>query len=158
METAQETLWKPHLNLGRWSVYCCSSFWGSFLFIYLFFCHVQIQGCVILGNHLVFFLHLIWDEAGENLSVHIWVSCSSQHHWSLKDLVLILFKLIHACMLSYVQLFVTLWTIICHVPLSMGLSRQEFWSELPFPSPGDLLDPGIEPGSPAIPALAGGFF
>ena len=40
----------------------------------------------------------------------------------------------------------------------MGLSRQEYWSGLPFPPPGDLLDPGIEPTSPGVPALAGGFF
>ena len=46
-------------------------------------------------------------------------------------------------------------------PLSMGSSRQEYWSELPFPPPGDLPSPGIEPvspASPASPALAGGFF
>ena len=51
--------------------------------------------------------------------------------------------------------FVTPWTVACQAPLSMGFSRQESWSGLPFPSPGDLLDPGIEPMSPA---LAGGFF
>ena len=39
----------------------------------------------------------------------------------------------------------------------MGFSGQEYWNGLPFPSPGDLLDPGIEPASPASPALAGGF-
>ena len=43
-------------------------------------------------------------------------------------------------------------------PLSTGFSRQEYWSELPFPTPGDLPDPAIEPASPASPALAGGFF
>ena len=40
----------------------------------------------------------------------------------------------------------TLWTVACQPPLSMGFSRQEYWSGLPFPSPGDLPDPGIEPG------------
>ena len=44
---------------------------------------------------------------------------------------------------------VTLWTIAQQAPLSMGFSKQEYWSGLPFPSPGDLPDPGIEPGSPA---------
>ena len=44
------------------------------------------------------------------------------------------------------------WTVACQVPLSMGLSRQEYWSGLPFPSPGNLPDPGIEPGSPALQA------
>ena len=44
------------------------------------------------------------------------------------------------------------WTVACQAPLSMGFSRQEYWSRLPFPSPGDLLDPGIEPWSPALQA------
>ena len=52
--------------------------------------------------------------------------------------------------LSHVQLFVTTWTVAHHAPLSMGLSRQEYWSGLPFPSPEDLPDPGIKPRSPAL--------
>ena len=59
---------------------------------------------------------------------------------------------------SRVQLFVTLWTVACQVPLSIGFSRQEYWNGLPFPSPGDLLDPGIELESLRSLALAGGFF
>ena len=46
----------------------------------------------------------------------------------------------------------TVWTVACQTSLSMGFSRQEYWSGLPFPSPGDLPDPGINPGSPALPA------
>ena len=61
-------------------------------------------------------------------------------------------------MLSHVQLFATPWTIACQAPLSMGFSRQEYWSGLPFPAPGDLPNPGIEPTSPVSPALAGRFF
>ena len=56
---------------------------------------------------------------------------------------------------SRVQLFVTIWTVAREDPLSMGFSRQEYWSGLPFPSPGDLPNPGIEPESLA---LAGSFF
>ena len=56
--------------------------------------------------------------------------------------------------LSHVRLFATLWTVAHHAPLSMGFSRQEYWSGLLFPSPGDLPDPGIEPGSPALQADA----
>ena len=56
--------------------------------------------------------------------------------------------------LSRVQLFVTPWTIAYQAPPSMGFSRQECWSGLPFPSPGDLPDPGIEPGSSALQAGA----
>ena len=47
---------------------------------------------------------------------------------------------------------VTPWTVAHQVPLSMGFSRQEYWSGLPFPSPGDFPYPGIEPGSPALQA------
>ena len=44
------------------------------------------------------------------------------------------------------------WTVACQAPLSMGFSRQEYWSGLPFPSPGDLPDPGIKPRCPALQA------
>ena len=56
--------------------------------------------------------------------------------------------------LSRVQLFATPWTVGHQARASMGLPRQEYWSGLPFPSPGDLPDPGIEPGSPALQAEA----
>ena len=52
--------------------------------------------------------------------------------------------------LSCVQLFATPWTVACKDPLSMGFSRQEYWSGCPFSSPGDLPNPGIEPRSPAL--------
>ena len=57
------------------------------------------------------------------------------------------------CVLSLLQLFVTPCTIAHQASLSMGFSRQEYWSGLPFPIPGDLSNPGIEPVSPP---LAGG--
>ena len=56
--------------------------------------------------------------------------------------------------LSRGQLFATPWGVAHQDPLSMGFSRQEYWSGLSFPSPGDLPDPGIEPGSPALQADA----
>ena len=52
--------------------------------------------------------------------------------------------------LSRFRLFATPWTIAYHSPQSMEFSRQEYWSGLPFPSPGDLPDPGIEPRFPAL--------
>ena len=55
-------------------------------------------------------------------------------------------------LLSYVQLFGTPWTVAYQAPPSMGFPRQEYWSGVPFPSPGDLADPGSEPGSPALQA------
>ena len=57
-------------------------------------------------------------------------------------------------LLSRVRLFATLWTVAHQVPLSMGLSGQEYWSGLPFPSPEDFPDPGIEPRSPTLQADA----
>ena len=58
----------------------------------------------------------------------------------------------HLSHFSHVQLFVTLWTVARKAPLSMGFSRQEYWSGLQFPPPEDLLDAGIEPGYPALQA------
>ena len=55
-------------------------------------------------------------------------------------------------------LFATLWTVACQPPLSIGFSRQEYWSGLPCPPPGDLPNPGIKPASLASPVLAGRFF
>ena len=57
-------------------------------------------------------------------------------------------------LLSRVRLFATPWTVAYQASLSMGFSRQKYWSELPFPSPGDLPNPGIEPRSPALEADA----
>ena len=70
-------------------------------------------------------------------------------------------QLITLCVLncfSCVQLFVIAWTVACQAPLSMGFCRREYWSGVPFPTPGDLPNPGIEPESPMSPALANRFF
>ena len=67
----------------------------------------------------------------------------------------------HVSMLSHIsraQLFATLWTVTHQAPLSMGFSRQEYWSELPCPPPGHLPDPGIELTYLTSPALVGRFF
>ena len=61
-------------------------------------------------------------------------------------------------LLIHVQLFVAPWAAAHKAPLSMEFPRQEYWSELPFPTPGDLLNSGIKHVSLASPALAGGFF
>ena len=77
-----------------------------------------------------------------------WVAISFSNAWNWK---------VKVKSLSHVQLFKTLWTVAHQAPLSMGFSRQENWSGLPYPSPGDLPNPRIEP--PLLsPALAGGFF
>ena len=66
--------------------------------------------------------------------------------------------MLHAAYFSHVQLFTTLWTVARQAPLSMALSRQEYWSGLLHPPPRDLPHPEIEPASLTSPALAGGFF
>ena len=79
-------------------------------------------------------------------------------HWQVDSFLLSYQRsLIHTGLssvqlLSRVRLFATPWTVARHAPLSMGFSRQECWSGLPFPSPGDLPNPGIEPRSPALQA------
>ena len=70
-----------------------------------------------------------------------WVAISFSNAWKWK---------VKVKSLSRVRLFATPWTVAYQAPPSMGFSRQECWSGLPFPSPGDLSDPGIEPGSPAL--------
>ena len=60
-------------------------------------------------------------------------------------------------LLIHVPLFVTPWTVAHQAPLSMEFPKQEYWSGLPFPSPGHLPDPGTKPSSLESPALAGGF-
>ena len=60
--------------------------------------------------------------------------------------------------LNRVQIFAISWTVAHQAPLPMEFSRQEYWSGLPFPTPGDLPDPGIKPASLELPALVGGFF
>ena len=62
------------------------------------------------------------------------------------------------CVLSHFSRTLCDAMVACQAPLSMGFSRQEYWSGLPWPPPGDLPDPGIEPISLKSPALAGGFF
>ena len=78
-----------------------------------------------------------------------------EESWTLRLQLTVLTSLcVCVCMLSHVQLFVTPGTVAHQAPLSMGLSRQEYWSGLPFPPPGDLPNPGIKPKSPALQADA----
>ena len=71
---------------------------------------------------------------------------------ALFNIVCYLNKLLQSC-----HLFEALWAVACQAPLSMGFSRKEYWSGLPFCPPGDRPDTGIEPMSPVSPTLAGGF-
>ena len=85
----------------------------------------------------------------QNILFNIWPN-SSKYPYSRNT--------IHACALSRLWLFVTLWIVAHQAPLSMKVLRQEYWSRLPFPPPEDHLDPGMETRSLVSPALTGGFF
>ena len=74
------------------------------------------------------------------------------------DLLFRSYAHMHAQSLRHIRLFATPLTVAHQAPLSMEFSRQEYWNGLPFPTPGDLPDPGIELEPPASPTLAGGFF
>ena len=113
-----------------------------------------------------------WDSAGQNteaachaLFQGIFLTQGSNPHllhWQVDSLTLSHkgspYALVCTKLLSRVQISVTPCTIACQAPLSIGFSRQEHWSGLPFLSPGDLPDPGTQPVSPAPSALADGFF
>ena len=81
-------------------------------------------------------------------------SLNNSHVYHTAGLATVIMLYITALSLSVVAksrpTLVTPWTVTCQAPLSMGFSRQEYWSGLPFPSPGDLPDSEIEPGSPAL--------
>ena len=95
--------------------------------------------------------HLLSSTPSNNL----WNGPSCLYSWTT---TVISQPPLHARSFSHVRVFATLWTVACQVPLSRGFSRQEYWSGLPCPPPGDIPDPGIEPASFLSPASAGGFF
>ena len=104
-----------------------------------------------------------WDSPGRNTGVgcHVLLQGifltqrSNPESPALQaDSLLLSHQKVKVKSLSRVRLFLTPWTVAYQVPPSMGFSRQECWSGLPFPPPGDLPDPGIEPGSPALRADA----
>ena len=86
-----------------------------------------------------------------------WIMCISRTNWqcvggSRSPCVRV------CCYFCHIRLYVTLWTVARQAPLPMGFSRQEYWSGLTRPFPGDLLNPGIQPASLTSPALVGEFF
>ena len=101
---------------------------------------------------------LFWHFRSFSSSCHYYQDCILSNLFLMQLSVSWKPKLkVPACMLSHVRLFVTPWTVAGQAPLSMGFSKQEDWSGLQVPPPGDLPDPGMEPAAPASSALAGGF-
>ena len=99
----------------------------------------------------IFFSQRISLTLGSNLHLLCLLHCKQiLYHWATGEALSQKMKWSEVKSLSCVWLFVTPWTVAHQAPLSMGFSRQEYWSGLPFPSPGDLPDPGIETGSPAL--------
>ena len=93
----------------------------------------------------------LWQTESSQIRDQTSVPCNwgqIPNHWSTRKKV----KEKKVKLLSHVPLFATPWTVAHQAPLSMGFSRQEYWSGLPFPSPGDLPNTGIEPGSPEMQA------
>ena len=89
----------------------------------------------------------------EHLSPEHEVSCCHGYAIVIISTMIMCFNISYACVLrhfSRVWLFATPWTVALQAPLSMGFSRQEYWSGLPCPLPGDLPNPGIEPRFPAL--------
>ena len=94
------------------------------------------------------------------LSISLWTEiCYTLKDQSLENGLLCIFQAIgNILYFSLIQVFATPWAVALQAPLSVGFSRQEYWSGLTFPSPGDLPHPGIEPMSLVSPALVGEFF
>ena len=136
----------------------CSIFFFSFLL------RIMFQGVDILQFYLLLIILLdIWVISSfchnkQSLWIFFDISPCTQRQilskvlypeektWIIKYANVPLYRMKNS--LSHVRLFVTPWTVgAYHAPLSMGFSKQEYWSGLPFPSPEDLPNPGIEPGS-----------
>ena len=78
--------------------------------------------------------------------------CHGSNNLSRDHLTVLVLGRVKVKSLSHVRLFATPWTVAYHALLSVGFSREEYWSGWPFPSPEDLPNPGIEPGCPALQA------
>ena len=144
-----DRLWWPVLGVTNWLLRKRAVFWGLGIF--------RAKPRHVLGQ-LQWVGHLTWAHIVQKLCFFALVSCNKtlmdlfnrfSYYWNCNAML---------SRFSHVWLFATLWTIVHQVPLSMGFSREKYWSGLPFPSPGDLPDPGIKPMSLASSALAGGFF
>ena len=103
---------------------------------------------------LLFFLSANWDSLklinAKGVRITAVNRVKGRDHFLNREQL----KVVKVKPLSHVRLFSTLWTVAYQAPPSMGSSRQEYWSGLPFPPPGDLPNPGIKPESPTFQADA----
>ena len=109
----------------------------------LLFCHIYVFLCSVCSSHLPV------------LFFNSWVVCfliSEFSEFFMYSGNRSFIKYVGGLVTKLYLTFATLWTVAHQIPLSMGFPRQEYWNVLPFPSPGDLPDPGIELGSPALQA------
>ena len=90
------------------------------------------------------------DVQASLVKCHSWLNSRKRNLWMRRASCIYYTIYVSAYMLSCVQLFGTPWTVARQASLFIRFTRQEYWSGLPFPSPGDLPDPGIEPVSPAL--------
>ena len=129
-------LWREEILLEKFA----NMHYISFSFLCLFFFFFTLQYCI----GFAFLKYFLFFESEFHLSeFFLW-------KWSM---------CVHMCaVLSHVCLFVTAWTVASQSSLSVEFSRQEYWRGVPFPTPGDLPNPGIESVSPVSPSLAGRFF
>ena len=115
-------------------------------------CKISRDSCLMILNHF------LWFYCNPEPLYFSQILFQTIRHWSKVSLLLIFFRYPtysggDLVAKSYLTL-ASPWTVGCQAPLPMGFSRQEYWSGLPFPSPGDLPEPGIEPRSPTLQADA----
>ena len=110
---------------------------------------------LLFHSGVLFWTRILFKELCDSFGSAVWGFESGEKR--VRDKVLyIQTECVYACMLSQfsrVRFYATPWTVALQAPLSMGFFRQEYWSGLPCPPPGDLPDPGTQPASPASPAL-----
>ena len=124
-----------HFKFSTWSSPFIQFFWGS--------------DCSLFMTSDLIFMMMCWSYTEKLLQVLL---ALQRNKWKyILDFVSSKFKKKNErWSLSHVQLFAIPWTIALQAPLSMEFSKKEYWSGLPFPSPGDLSDTGIKPRSPAL--------
>ena len=109
-------------------------------------------GAATAQHHKRIGQHIIAPGKEQNSNFEVWFLLNAYCFCTIVSQTMI--SQIPCVCISCVQLFATPWTVAHQAPTSMGFSRQEYWSGLPFASPGDLPNPGIEPRSPALQADA----